>query len=123
MDGTLFKERMSEFASHCLLNTLMITVQDVYCRGTCPGKSAEEFARETQLVFPYRGVYVRHVGQDQAVADANQVLFFNADDGYRVSHPVAGGDACLAIKLSEPLLHELAPRNLLCDGSPLAFRL
>ena len=30
-----------------------------------------------QLVFPYRGVYVRHLGSDQAVAEANQVLFFN----------------------------------------------
>jgi hypothetical protein len=42
-------------------------------------------------VFPYRGVYVRHLGLDQAVAEANQVLFFNAGEGYRVSHPVPGG--------------------------------
>ena len=33
-----------------------------------------------QLVFPYRGVYVRHVGDDEAVAEANQVLFFNAGE-------------------------------------------
>jgi len=35
-------------------------------------------------------VYVRHLGHDQAVAEANQVLFFNATEGYRISHPVRG---------------------------------
>jgi len=47
-------------------------------------------------VVSYRGVYVRHLGHDQAVAEANQVLFFNAAEGYRVSHPVPGGDASLS---------------------------
>jgi len=73
-------------------------------------------------VFPYRGVYVRHVGPDQAVAEANQVLFFNAMEGYRVSHPVPGGDASLTLVIDELELHELAPRALLRDGPTLAFR-
>src|ERR1700730_4560048 len=76
----------------------------------------------TQLVFPYRGVYVRHLGNDQAVAEANQVLFFNATEGYRVSHPVPGGDASLTLDINEPLLRELAPRAFLRDSSILAFR-
>jgi len=76
----------------------------------------------TQLVFPYRGVYVRHVGQDQAVAEANQVLFFNATESYRISHPVEGGDACLTLVISEPLLQELAPRAFLRDSATLAFQ-
>jgi AraC-like DNA-binding protein len=73
-------------------------------------------------VFPYRGVYVRHVGENQAVAEANQVLFFNAMEGYRVSHPVSGGDASLTLITEESCLQELTPRNLLCDGPGLAFR-
>ena len=73
-------------------------------------------------MFPYRGVYVRHVGQDQAVAEANQVLFFNAWQGYRVSHPVAGGDASLTLIVSEPQLHELARRDLLDGRSGVIFR-
>ena len=73
-------------------------------------------------MFPYRGVYVRHLGHDQAVAEANQVLFFNVAEGYRVSHPIAGGDASLTLVVSEPLLHEIAPRTLLHDGAALAFR-
>jgi len=73
-------------------------------------------------VFPYRGVYVRHLGQDQAVAEANQVLFFNTAEGYRVSHPVPGGDASLTLVIGETQLRELAPPALLRNGGALAFR-
>jgi AraC-like DNA-binding protein len=114
---------MPEFAAQSLLKTSTVTIRDVYCQGTCRQQSAEEYATSTELVFPYRGVYVRHLGHDQAVAEANQVLFFNASEGYRVSHPVPGGDSSLSLAISESLLHELAPRAFLCDGMTLAFRL
>ena len=84
--------------------------------------SAEECTATTHVVFPYRGVYVRHLGDDQAVAEANQVLFFNRAERYRVSHPVAGGDASLTLVIDESQLRELAPRALLRDGGGLAFR-
>ena len=112
---------MSEFAVQPLLETPTVTIRDVYCRGSHRHHSAEECAATTQLVFAYRGAYVRHLGSDQAVAEANQVLFFNATEGYRVSHPVPGGDASLTVVISEFLLREIAPRALLYDGA-LAFR-
>jgi AraC family transcriptional regulator len=59
---------------------------------------------------------------DKSVAEANQVLFFNATESYRVSHPVAGGDASLTVILDESHLHELAPTALLRGGQKLAFR-
>ncbi|HEU5087981.1 MAG TPA: AraC family transcriptional regulator, partial [Roseiflexaceae bacterium] len=96
--------------------------RDVYCKGSSRGQSAEECATDTQLVFPYRGVYVRRLGGDEAVAEANQALFFNAAEGYRVSHPVPGGDASLTLIISEPDLRELAPRAFLRDGAAPAFR-
>jgi AraC family transcriptional regulator len=113
---------MSEFAVQSLLKTPTTAIRDVYCQGSCPGPSAEECATATQLVFPYRGVYVRHLGNDQAVAEANQVLFFNANEGYRVTHPVPGGDASLTLIISEAQLRELAPAAFLRDGGALAFR-
>ncbi|HZS59782.1 MAG TPA: hypothetical protein VFA43_10970 [Gemmatimonadaceae bacterium] len=76
---------MSEFTVDPLFTTPTVTIRDVYCRGSHRDVSPEECATATQLVFPYRGVYVRHLGGDQAVADANQVLFFNAGEAYRVS--------------------------------------
>jgi len=65
---------------------------------------------------------VRHVGQDQTVAEANQVLFFNAHEGYRVSHPVAGGDGSLTLVIEESQLEELAPVDILHRHSRIRFR-
>ena len=113
---------MSEFSVQPLLKTPTVTIRDVYCQGSCRHQSAEECTATTQQVFPYRGVFVRHLGSDQAIAEANQVLFFNATEGYRVSHPVPGGDASLTVIISESLLREMAPRALLRDGATLAFR-
>src|SRR5262249_62326071 len=111
-----------EFVVHSLLNSRTITMRDTYCRGSCRHQSAEECTKTTQLVFPYRGVYVRHVGHDQTVAEANQVLFFNAAEGYRVSHPVPGGDGSLTLVIAESQLEELAPADLLHRRSRVAFR-
>jgi AraC-like DNA-binding protein len=113
---------VSELAVKTLLSTPIVSVRDVCCDGQCRHKSPEEFATETHLVFPYRGAYVRHLGQDEAVAEANQVLFFNANDGYQVSHPVNGGDSCLTLTVQPELLRELAPKALLRDGPTVAFR-
>ena len=123
--GVALKEhvkRMSEIAAQYLLRTSTVTVSDVCCQGTCRRPSAEEYVAATQLVFPYRGVYVRHLGLDETVAEANQVLFFNATEGYRVSHPVPGGDSSLVLFMNQPLLQELTPAALLDKSAPLAFR-
>jgi AraC-like DNA-binding protein len=112
---------VEDFTVQTLLNTPTVTVTDVVCSGACRHKSEEECTTETHLVFPYRGVYVRHVGRDDAVAEANQVLFFNAWEGYRVSHPVAGGDVCLDLIIDNSLLRELAPRESMGDGKNPTF--
>lgn len=111
-----------EFQITHLLTTPVVVVRDVVCRGTCRHRSAEECARGTHLVFPYRGTYVRHRGQDDAVAESSQVLFFNRHEGYRVSHPVTGGDASLDFAVEESLLRELVPSSLLGPSSDLAFQ-
>jgi AraC-like DNA-binding protein len=113
---------MSQLSARLLLKTESVTIQDVVCRGECRPKSPEESSRCTHLVFPYRGVYVRHLGSDDAVAEANQVLFFNQGESCRVSHPVQGGDASLVLEVGEPLLRELAPKAQVRKGGILAFR-
>jgi AraC family transcriptional regulator len=111
-----------EFDAQLLLRSPTITIRDVYCQGRCQQQSTEECATATELVFPYRGVYVRHLGDDQAVAEANQVLFFNAAESYRVSHPIPGGDASLSLAISESLLDELVPAALRRGGPAPVFR-
>jgi AraC-like DNA-binding protein len=113
---------MAELRAELLVRTGAVTVQDVSCSGAHRHQSGVEYSRTTHLVFPYRGVYLYHAHQEEAVAEASQVLFFNAAEGYRVSHPVAGGDACLSVSVSEPLLRELAPADQLRPGNALAFR-
>jgi AraC family transcriptional regulator len=110
-----------EFTVQRLLDTGTVAVRLVNCLGSCHHRSAEECASHTHLVFPYRGVYLRHVGSDLAVADANHVLLFNEGQGYQVSHPVAGGDASVVLSLAAPLLEELVPPSLLNGGGSLAF--
>jgi AraC-like DNA-binding protein len=112
----------SELTVQTLLATPTVAVRDVHCGGQCRHKSAEECASATHLVFPYRGAYVRHLGRDEAVAEATQVLFFNPGEGYRVSHPIDGGDACLDLVVDDALLRELTPKALLREGADLAFR-
>ena len=112
---------MPQFAVRQLLDTETVTIRDVACNGACRHKSDEECAYATSLVFPYRGVFVRHLGQNDAVAEANQMLFFNKGEDYRISHPVEGGDACLSLTIDETMLAELAPKEQLCEGGPIAF--
>jgi len=111
-----------EFEVSHLLQTDTVTLRNVLCRGTCRHRSASECVSATHLVFPYRGVYLRHVGREQAVADANHVLFFNVGEGYQVSHPVEGGDASLSLRLSDTTLQELTPRSLLKQDAQLGMR-
>ncbi|GLQ86727.1 helix-turn-helix transcriptional regulator [Dyella flagellata] len=113
---------MSALTAKTLLWTDSLMLRNVLCTGICRHRSAEECVSATQLNFPYRGLYLRHLGKDQAVADANHVLFFNAQEGYQVSHPVDGGDACLSLDLDQALLAELAPKALLHASAGIAFR-
>ena len=113
---------ISQFSIHHLLETQTVAIRDIVCSGDCRGKCDEECAHATHLVYPYRGVFVRHVGRNDAVAEANQMLFFNSMEGYRVSHPIAGGDACLDLRVTDELLSELAPREQLRAGDAVTFR-
>jgi hypothetical protein len=98
-----------EISSDLLLDSPSVAIRAVDCRGTCRDRSAEEHGRVTSLVFTYRGTYVRHVGQNQSVAEANQVLFFNAAESYRVSHPLL---AAMPASLSSHIPH-CSPRSRL----------
>jgi AraC-like DNA-binding protein len=115
-----YSAAMSELSIQVLLDTKLVTLRDVACRGTCRHRSAEECASATHMVFPYRGVYVRHLGRSEAVAEANQVLFFRRGESYQISHPVAGGDACLSLALAEPTRAELTPQEPKEQRRPIA---
>ncbi len=113
---------MSGYVVDQLLDTPTLSLHDVVCDGACRHKSLEECATGTHLVFPYRGLFMHHLGQDRdAMAEPNQVVFLNDGEGFKVSHPVAGGDACLSLSLSQEMLAELTPKDQLRAGGGLRF--
>lgn len=105
-------DEQPEFKRTALFESESLGVADVRCRGLCRHRSAEECTLAAQLIFPYRGAFVRHVGDDTIVADPNQALFFAAEDVHRISHPIPGGDACVVITVPPHTLTELAEASL-----------
>ena len=52
---------MTDISAEPLLRTETVAIRDVVCNGACRHKGAEECASATHLVFPYRGVFIRHL--------------------------------------------------------------
>lgn len=71
-----------------------VAIDDVCCRARAHGCGPEEWTTEHSIAFVRSGVFIKQVGSRQVVADANQALYFNRHEAYRVSHPVMGGDEC-----------------------------
>jgi AraC-like DNA-binding protein len=72
-------------------------IENVCCRAESPDCSATEYNNRPSIAFVRSGVFRKHVGRDHLLADANHIVFFNASEEYRVSHPVAGGDDCTSL--------------------------
>ncbi len=97
----------SDISWRLLYRSPTARVGDVRCRVHDPARGAEEASTCDTIVLPRAGVFVRHVRGQTVVGDANQVLFFQASEPYRVSHPVGCGDRCTSIALSRGALAEL----------------
>ena len=112
---------MPEFTALPLLTTPTVAVWNVTCSGHIRHAAGEECATSTHLSYPYRGAYVHHVGSETYVAEANQVLFINQDQPYRVSHPMDGGDSTVSIGLEPETLLELTPAHYRHPKGQAAF--
>jgi len=104
-----------------LLETRIVAVWDVVRAGAGEHPADAPWHAHAHLVFPYRGLWVRHEGEELAVAEAGQVLLSNANAGYRTHHPVDDGDACLVVQVDETMLREVVPAQLLRAGTAFAF--
>jgi AraC family transcriptional regulator len=85
-----------------------VQVHFVRCRPHDGACGPEEHATADLLVFPLRGVFVKHhASRGRVVADACHALHFAANRPYRVSHPVEGGDECLVLEPAGATLEDL----------------
>ncbi len=66
-------------------------VEDVSTARVPPAGAAEGFSPDFQVVLPYRGALVWHVGGDDVIGDPNRVLFVSGGESYRVSQALPGG--------------------------------
>jgi AraC family transcriptional regulator len=97
---------MSQLISKEIYSGPLVSIRDVRCRPANHECSGEEYAETPRLVFPRSGVFLRHVRGQKIVAVPAQVLFFNGDEEYRVSHPVPGGDDCTVFEFSPEVMRE-----------------
>jgi AraC-like DNA-binding protein len=110
---------MAEDASRRLLfESLGISVVDFRCHAGVEKLGTEEPNPTHSIVFVRRGVFGRSHEDRTLVADPNYVLFFNAAQPYRYSHPVAGGDDCTILAVETTRALELVARHAPRDSCP-----
>jgi methylphosphotriester-DNA--protein-cysteine methyltransferase len=107
------------------MESLGVSVVDFRCRAHVEPLGPEEPNPSHGIVFVRKGVFRRTQQGETLVADANHVLFFNAGQPYRYSHPLPGGDECTILVVDSHRALELvahhAPRDAERPESP--FRL
>jgi AraC-like DNA-binding protein len=108
---------MCAYESRRRLLTLSVAgVEDLRRAGMRAGKGPEGFCSDFQICLPYRGIFVWHVGHDDVVGDANQVVACRPGESFRMSGPLPDGYAELIITPDREVLSELANGN----GQPLS---
>ena len=98
--------------SHTLFRSPSVLIADVRCRPMQAMRGAEEWAGAPSIAFIRSGVFVKHVGEREVLADPSHIVFFNPDEHYHVSHPAGGGDDCTAFTFP----HDLVRRALADAG-------
>ena len=94
-----------------------LRIREFRCEESSRAPGREEAAATDELALPRRGLFVRHRGRREEVADPGRCLFFARGEPYRVSHPASGGDLCTVISFSSeeggmrrrPLARDVAP--------------
>jgi AraC-like DNA-binding protein len=108
-----------------LVDSLGVSVVDFRCRAHVEPLGPEEPNPAHSIVFVRKGVFRRKRQGEALVADANHVLFFNAGEPYRYSHPLPGGDECTILVVDGLRALELVGRHAPRDAGSLEtpFRL
>lgn len=90
------------------------------CRPHTDAIGPENKSGVNVLAFPRRGVFVMHMPGETFVADANIVIFQNADDTFRTSHPGGHGDDTTWVAMKPGLLEDtISEFDLGAVGNPL----
>lgn len=112
-------------SSHPLWSGLGVATFDFRCRAHAEPVGPEEPSPGHSVVLVRRGVFLRESRGETMLADANCVLYFNAEESNRYAHPIAGGDDCTVFSVGEDALRELLRRAApaLAERSTASFPL
>jgi AraC-like DNA-binding protein len=99
------------FERRVLFSSGAISVVDFRCREHGDREGPEEPNETHSIALVRRGIFRRTTQGRAFIADANHILFFNEDHGYRFSHPVPGGDDCTILTIATPLALEIVARH------------
>ncbi len=102
---------MDEYTSQLIrtrvVHTPLILAEDLRCPAAL-GRTPKDHSADFQVCLPYQGLFVWHVGSDEVVADANQVLFVRGNETYSLSRPIATSYAELIVTPRMSVLAEAA---------------
>lgn len=100
--------RTREFESRKKLLDLSVGfIEDLRRTGVRPEKGPEGYCTDFQVCLPYRGLFVWHVGHDEVIGDANQVVFCVPGESFRMRAPIPDGYAEMIITPNVDVLAEV----------------
>jgi AraC-like DNA-binding protein len=94
-----------------LFATPLVRLAEWRCVAANGGVGEERSQPWHVIGFPLSGTYRLHQRGDSMLVDSNQVMFFNANVGYRTSHPHGLGDRGGSLILRPDLLAEILERH------------
>jgi AraC family transcriptional regulator len=100
-----------------LFESLGIRVVDFHCCAHVAADSPEEPNPSHSICLIRRGVFRRTHRRESLLANANQVLLFNAGEPYRYGHPIPGGDVCTILAVRTDRAMELVSRHAPGDAN------
>src|SRR5262245_34343107 len=117
--------RIEQHTRRTLFQSSGINVVDFCCAAPVEPEGPEEPNPTHSIVFVRNGIFGRTDGRHNLIADSNYILFFNAAQPYRFSHPVCGGDRCTILTIAPSaalqLVATMQPRDAEIPERP--FRL
>jgi AraC family transcriptional regulator len=96
---------------HLLFESLGVSVVDFRCRAQVEPDGPEEPNPTHSIVLVRSGAFRRTWRGEACLADANHVVFFNAAEPSRFSHPLPGGDDCTILAVETQRAFELVARH------------
>jgi AraC-like DNA-binding protein len=97
-------EQPQPLSKTALAESTDFVLETVECGCGSTGWSAPESVGRYGIVFVRRGCFHRRLNGAESFVDPTVVYFERPDDEQQIAHPVAGGDSCTALYLSEELL-------------------